>query len=135
MFKLRVLLCAVFTISGLSLVGCPSTTDPDDLDDEVVEDPSWETDVQPILDAYCGGCHSGNALGSGGIGWLNSYEDATAVAGAAVCDGSERADCFAVRLLDGSMPDGAPCEPGGDGCITDEQFATLQNWNTVGNPE
>jgi hypothetical protein len=33
------------------------------------------------------------------------------------------------------MPDGAPCEPGGDGCITDDQFATLQNWNAAGNPE
>jgi hypothetical protein len=138
MFNFRFVLFSVFTLTCLFLAGCETepTVDRDDLEDGVVEDPSWETDVKPILTAYCGGCHENDALGSGGIDWLNSHENATADAGALVCDGSSRADCFAVRLLDGSMPDGNPCEPGSaDECITDDQFETLQNWNDDGNPE
>ena len=130
MFKLKILsfLCFLVLISGG--LGCEvePSVDPNDLDDEELDDPTWTDDVQPILTAYCGGCHEGAATGSG-IGWLNSYEEVTANAGALVCEGSDRADCIAVRLLDGSMPDGAPCPPGtAANCITDNQFATVENW-------
>ncbi len=119
------------------LVACETepTVDPDDLDDEEVDTPTWTEDVQPILTAYCGGCHEGDALGSGGIGWLNSYENVTTDAFAGVCDGATRAECIPVRLLDGSMPDGNPCPPGEEGCITDNQFATVENWVDGGMPE
>ncbi len=119
----------------LLLLGCPASVDPDDLDDEEVDDPSWETDVQPILAAYCGSCHEGAAGGSGGIGWLNSHDDVTTVADAGVCEGSTRAECIPVRILDGSMPAFGECLPGDQDCITEAQFATVQNWVDAGFPE
>lgn len=121
----------------LLLAACQTepTVDPDDLDDEEVADPTWTEDVQPILIAYCGACHEGDALASGGIGWLNGIDEVTANAGAPVCDGSTRGECIPVRLLDGSMPNENPCPPGEEGCITDAQFATVENWVAAGMPE
>ncbi len=128
-------LSALLLLASLA-ISCETdpTVDPGDLDDEEVADPSWTTDVQPILVAYCGRCHEGDATASG-VPWLNSYEEVTADAFAPVCDGSEVADCIVVRLEDGSMPDDGACFPGDDGCITEAQFATVENWLASGKGE
>ncbi len=123
MTKLRSLLI-LLPVVLLGACETEPTVDPDDLDD----------DVQPILVAYCGACHEGDALASGRIGWLNSYADVQANAFEGVCDGSTRGECIPVRLLDGSIPDGNPCPPGEDGCITDNQFSTVENWVAAGMP-
>ena len=127
------LLAALFASLGILLAGCP-VDDGVTAPDGVVTDPGWEADVQPILQDYCTPCHEG-AAPSSGIGWLNSYEEATAVAGAPECDGATRAECFSGRIERGEMPLGAPCLPGEDGCITDDQFTTLLNWVDNGTPE
>ncbi len=127
-------LVALFALFGLMLAGCPvddGETGPTD----VIEDPTWTEHVQPILQDYCSGCHEGTASASGGIAWLNSYDEATVVADAPECEGSTRAECYAGRIERGEMPLGAACPPGDDGCITEDQFTTLQNWVDDGFPE
>jgi len=130
------LLSAALVLALTFAVGCETepTVDPDDLEDEAIEDPSWATDVQPILVAYCGRCHEGDATASG-VPWLNSHDNVTADAFAGVCNGSQVADCIVVRINDGSMPDDGACPPGDEGCITEAQFATVENWIADGKPE
>jgi hypothetical protein len=101
----------------------------------LVENPTWEADVQPMMLPYCGDCHEGGAAGSGGIGWLNGHEQVTSNAIAPVCDGHARGQCLDVRVENESMPDGAPCPPGETGCITIDEYATLQAWIGAGMPE
>jgi hypothetical protein len=103
--------------------------------DEEVPDPTWTTDVQPILAGYCDACHEGDAAGSGGHGWLNSYEDVIAVAEAASCEGETRGECIPGRIVRGEMPLGAPCTPGDEGCITALQLQTVENWIAADMPE
>ncbi len=119
--------------AGLLLSGCaPSGYDGPD---EEVVDPTWTDDVQPILKGYCDNCHEGDAGGSGGIAWLDSYEEVAAVAGAAECGGAVRGECIPGRSEAGEMPLGAPFTPGGEGCITELQLQTAKNWIAAYMPE
>lgn len=103
--------------------------------DEEVPDPTWTDDVQPILAGYCDNCHEGDAAGSGGHGWLNSYADVQEVAESPDCDGEVRGACIPGRIERGEMPLGAPCPPGDEGCITEAQLDTVKNWVDAGMPE
>ena len=103
--------------------------------DEEVADPTWTGDVQPILKGYCDNCHEGDAAGSGGLGWLNGYDEVVAVAFAGECDGKTRAECIPGRIERGEMPLTAPCTPGEEGCITELQLQTVKNWIDADMPE
>jgi hypothetical protein len=127
----------------LLTLGCPGAADDDSANTgpygpdfggtPLVADPTWTTDIHPILTSYCSDCHTGGGFAPA---WLDSYSAAaTTRAAAPVCSGHVRGECFDVRIGDGSMPDGAPCEPGGAGCITVDEFATLQEWVRDGMPE
>jgi len=103
----------------VALTACPEPADPDS--------PVW-SDVQPILQDHCSSCHGGDAGGSGGLAFTDSYEDVMADSIASVCSGSSRADCIAVRVDDGSMPlDGCALDSSDD-CISSSDLAELEAW-------
>jgi hypothetical protein len=114
-------------------VGCPTSSGYDGEDVEV-PDPTWDDDVQPILAGYCDGCHQGDALGSGGHNWLDSYADVQAVAEAASCDGDVRGACIPDRIELDEMPLGGPYF-GDEAAITEAQLETVKNWVAAGMPE
>jgi len=95
--------------------------------------PSWANDVQPVLNDFCGSCHGGTSCPSG-VCWLEDYAVLTGAASATVCAGSTIAECIPVRILDGSMPRNGACPPGSPGCMTQDEFDTLQAWGDAGAP-
>jgi len=80
---------------------------------------SFSTDVYPILDLHCLGCHSYPALSGGGIP-LGSYADVATYAGNG-------------RLL-GSIQHqaGFSAMPQGSAMLSDCKIATIRNWITEG---
>lgn len=98
---------------------------------------TWTADVQPILQNRCGPCHAGGR--SGGHNGATSYADTQA--DSYYCQGKKKGDCFVVRVLDGSMPQGARCtgdpatDAGNDRCLTQAEIDVLQAWADGGLPE
>ena len=82
-------------------------------------------DVQPIFVANCSGCH--NAGSSGGHSIASSY--ASAQGPSYYCPGKTKAECTIERILDGSMPLGAP------GSVPQADVDTIQAWVDAGTPE
>lgn len=127
---------------ALLILGCPAAGDDDsaamgpygpDLGGTAATDaPTWGTDIEPILRSYCSDCHD---TGGYGPNWLPTYAAATTTALNLVCDGHARAECFDVRMANGSMPEGGGCLPGEASCITLDEYATVQQWIRTGTPE
>ena len=104
-----------------------------DSDEPTGDGLTWTDDIQPMMSAYCSGCHGGGGC-STGICWLDSYATVSANArNSAACDGA-RAACLPVRVSGGQMPPGG-CLPGNPGCITSDQFGLLEDWVADGFPE
>ncbi len=114
----------------VALTGCP--TDPD-------VHPTWTTDIQPILSDHCGTCHEGDATGSGGYGFVNSYADVTASLESATaqteCGDVVRAECIPVRIDSEAMPLGGPALDGADDAISTEDLELIEHWVEHGMPE
>lgn len=92
-------------------------------------DPTWHTDVAPLLAARCGGCHA-----EGGIGLpLQRYADAARLA-PAIADAvaSRRMPPWLARSSDACAP---PWGFVDDPSLTDAQIMLLQRWADLGAPE
>jgi hypothetical protein len=90
----------------------------------------YEEDIKPIFELRCNGCHTGNGCSGGGC-WdnydhlmLESY----------YCLGKTKGECTAVRIHDGSMPQGAGCsgDPTADedkqSCLTVDEQQYIDWW-------
>lgn len=116
-------------------------TDEGSTEDVVVEPvPSWATDIDPIMQAKCGGCHTANPNCSGGACFLDSYEDTQLASNTCMGEGNDNAPmylCMWLRVQSGSMPLGGGCgfEPGGASCLTAEELTLLEDWANGGGPE
>lgn len=111
------------------LVGCPTPTDDDDSASSDCTETSltWAADIEPILQDYCSGCH----LAAGpGPSWLTGYDRVTQVAAntAACGPGVTKAECIAIRIDNGSMPEGWGCSVGDPGCVTQAEFDLISEW-------
>lgn len=127
--------CALLLIP---LLGCPPAVDDDDDDSGGCgSDPTWTCDIEPMLRNYCEPCHTGAALGSGGIAWLDGHENVTrAAANLGACpDGITRAECLPRRIANRQMPEGVGCVAGEPGCPTVDEFELLEAWVEAGMPE
>ncbi len=78
---------------------------------------SYATDVQPILQIYCNGCHSVNNAGGHNI--TSTYEDS--FLDAASCAGETIGACSVSRSADGTMPPGPTT-------VSPEELAIMQAW-------
>jgi len=93
--------------------------------------PSYATDVQPLLGAWCVGCHTGGA--SGGTNFANVYADNLADASAtyAPCAGLTVGECALLRIADGSMPTTGSIAA----TVDPAELAIVQAWVDAGMPE
>jgi len=117
-----------FLCVGLSvlLAGCPAD-EPDVL--------TYTTDIKPIINEHCGGCHAGDAVGSGGIAFASDFGTVAGTAAAEVCAGSSIFDCIPVRVRDGSMPlDGCALDSD-PSCISTSDVELIETWVAAGAPE
>ena len=89
---------------------------------------AFEDDIWPIFNSACGPCHVSSGLGGNNIGNTDvdaSFEDASRV--------GER---VMVRIDAGEMPPGcAGGAPGDLGCVTEADYADLEEWYAAGAPE
>jgi hypothetical protein len=104
---------------------------------------SYVSDVQPIFQATCAGCHvdSGTGMCAGGTCLASSYASLDRAATSASCAGLSVAECAQVRIQDGTMPRGRGCtgdpvvDAANASCLTGEQHAVLAAWLSAGWPE
>ena len=78
----------------------------------------------------CLGCHTGNGCSGGGC-W-DDYDDL--MLDSYYCPGKTKGECAAVRIHDGSMPQGSGCsgDPEADaekeGCLTTDEQQYIDWW-------
>jgi len=91
---------------------------------------TYEEHIKPILVTRCLGCHTGNGCAGGGC-W-DDYDDL--MLDSYYCDGKTKGECAAVRIHEGSMPQGAGCsgDPVADeqkeGCLTADEQQYIDWW-------
>jgi hypothetical protein len=110
----------------------PADDDPPPADDDPPPaaggDPSFETDVYPILTSSCGPCHAAQALAG--------VEIAAPDVATAFDDASSRSARIIARTEGGGMPPTCSGPPGSSGaCLTEDEFATIEAWVEAGAPE
>ena len=98
--------------------------------DDVVPEPAvptWDGDVQAIIQASCGSCH-----GTKG-GWsASSYADSQEEAYSSQCSGMTKGQCFSIRIKDETMPTNTSVL----GAMMDSgELETLDAWIAGGMPE
>lgn len=99
--------------------------------------PTYNRDIQPILEVKCGPCHTTAA--AGGSNHASSYEDTQKASIA--CDGARVYECILQRVQDGSMPEDGDCtgDPAADAdnarCLTAAEQQLLEAWVAAGAPE
>jgi len=86
--------------------------------DSIPQMPTWTSDVRPMLDRYCQGCHSSQTLGGSPDGLDFASYDLT------VCEWDDVDEVLRER----SMP------PGGSPRLTAREVAVLDRWADVGHP-
>ncbi|MGB0589205.1 MAG: hypothetical protein ACPGU1_05945 [Myxococcota bacterium] len=90
----------------------------------------YEEDIKPIFEMRCLGCHTGNGCSGGGC-W-DDYDDL--MLDSYYCPGKTKGECTAVRIHDGSMPQGSGCsgDPEADaekeGCLTADEQQYIDWW-------
>ena len=89
---------------------------------------TFASDVFPILNTACAPCHAGDGFGGNNIG------------GPDVDEAFEEASTLAARVVDrissGGMPPAcAGGSPGDSGCVSEDDFATIEEWIEAGTPE
>lgn len=88
------------------------------------EGTDW-SDIEPILNEACGGCHGGD--GSGGTNFASSYSDH--LQASKFCAGQTVGACVVSRIHDGSMP------PSGKGSpVSGADLALVEGWVNSGMP-
>jgi hypothetical protein len=93
-------------------------------DEPIEEAPTYFQDVQPILQQYCSGCHTGG--GSGGHNIASTYVDSFKSAGS--CPGLMVGPCSLERMQNGTMPPG-PAE------ILQFELDIMEEWVNAGMPQ
>jgi len=89
---------------------------------------TFATDVFPILNTACAPCHAGDGFGGNNIGGPDPDE--------AFDEASALADNVINRISNGGMPPQcAGGSPGDANCVTEDEFATIQEWVEAGTPE
>ena len=93
---------------------------------EIVENPTWENAIAPLMAAYCDSCHSVPAT-QGAPGYLRTdvYETMGGVQGAAA---------LAERHYARSADTARPMPPGSMPGLTPDELAMLQRWVSAGAP-
>ncbi len=131
------LITALLLGTALTFAGC-NTTEPGDDDDGGGGDStaaSYDADITPVLDNFCGDCHSGAGCPAGPC-FATDYSTIASAADAAECSGLTTAECIKVRLEDGSMPrSDASCPLDEPGCITSADVDAIVAWFEDGMPE
>ncbi|MFL5319774.1 MAG: hypothetical protein ACJ790_08960, partial [Myxococcaceae bacterium] len=112
-----------------------TTTEDDNCDGTTNENCSgsfsYATDAQPIYSQHCGSCH-GSSFPSGSASFAVDYTDSQNQS--YYCPGKTKGACTLVRILEGSMPNGAGCtgDPSLDSsnpsCLTAAEQHTLSAW-------
>jgi hypothetical protein len=91
-------------------------------------DLSFEADVWPIFNSKCAGCHVTAGLGGQNVGSEDLDE--------ALADAKRIEDKLLDDLGTGRMPPGCGAPPGGgNGCVSEEDFAAIEVWYEAGAPE
>lgn len=89
---------------------------------------TFANDVFPILNTACAPCHAGSGFGGNNIGGPDvddAFEEASALA-----------DNVVNRISNGGMPPAcAGGDPGDNGCVSEEDLATIEAWVEAGTPE
>jgi hypothetical protein len=87
---------------------------------------TYTADIQPILVQNCSPCHSTD--NDGGHNAASSYDDAV-----------DEADNIIDEIESGGMPEGDPgCDggdPGDPGCVSEADFALIEQWVEDDTPE
>jgi hypothetical protein len=100
--------------------------------------PNYVSDVYPILQTFCSGCHGG-PLGncSGGTCLAECYAEATKTINCRFDTAQTNThDCLTSYVTSGEMPFGSGCAPGNRhaGCPTDLDVNIITAWNNAGAP-
>ena len=87
--------------------------------------PDWQSEIKPLLNSYCGGCHAGTPPTFFTDPGLFDTQASASFPG---CDGKTVAECVLILMLDGSMPLGQGCTPDAPGCPTQDELDLIQEW-------
>jgi len=98
----------------------------EDPPDVVAEDLSFAADVYPIFTTNCGPCHTAGSSGGQSIG--------NADKAAALADAKKFKDAIVSDIKSGAMPLGCSKPPGAAGCVSADDFETVQAWVAAGTP-
>jgi hypothetical protein len=89
--------------------------------------PTWDGQVQAIIQASCGSCHGNSG------GWsANSYADSQKMAYSGTCSGMTKGECFSVRIKDETMPTNVSVL---QSMMDSGDLETLDAWIAGGMPE
>jgi len=115
-------------------------TTPDTVEADIPPDTAGKTtwdEVHTTFATKCAPCHAGISANDGAGGHAIAsgdkqiaYDASQLSAGIAKCSGKKVGECAHIRILDGSMPQGANCgtTPQGAACVTPAQQALIQQW-------
>jgi hypothetical protein len=144
----RLALLAAFTVT-VSLTGClpESTTPMDGGVDMGPAGPTYTRDVQPILAAKCGPCHTTQNMGQHNI--AAHYDEVMHPVMSVDAQGcwndvdmtmpKTLGECAWISIMRGWMPFASGCggatPPDPSLCLTDAQKSTIMKWVAAGMPE